>query len=114
LPSATEKDRKAWEKLVGTYESDGGATLVLTLKEPGLMFGGRWLKPAGPDTFVPLGAEGARVRVERRGGEVARITMTRFTAEYSFYRFNKPPAPPAAPPEAGGAAGPPLNWPSFR
>src|SRR5262249_228343 len=77
LPAASEKDRKEWEKLVGTYESDGGAKMALTLKEPGLMFGGRWLKPTGPDTFVPLGAEGASLRVERRGGEVARIIMTR-------------------------------------
>jgi outer membrane protein assembly factor BamB len=115
LPAASEKDRKAWEKLAGRYESDGGATMALTLKEPGLVFGGRWLKPAGPDTFVPLGSEGVRVRVERRGGEVARITMTRFTAEYSFYRFRKPVENPARPAEiVDGAGGPPLNWPSFR
>jgi outer membrane protein assembly factor BamB len=114
LPTAKESDRKEWEKLVGTYESDGGGSMVLTLKEPGLMFGGRWLKPTGPDTFVPLGAEGASLRVERRGGEVARIIMTRFTAEYSFYRFRKPVEPPAAPDVGGVAGGPPLNWPSFR
>jgi outer membrane protein assembly factor BamB len=114
LPAAKEKDRKAWAKLAGTYESDGGATMALTLKEPGLVFGGRWLKPDGPDTFVPLGSEGLRLRVERRGGEVARITMTRFTAEYSFYRF-KPVEAPAAPPDVGGGAvARPLNWPSFR
>src|SRR5262249_59510269 len=90
LPTASEQDRTAWEKLVGTYESDGGAKMVLTLKEPGLVYGGRWLKPTGPDRFVPLGSEGVRIRVERRGEDVARITMTRFTAEDNFYRFNKP------------------------
>jgi outer membrane protein assembly factor BamB len=115
LPAAKELDRKAWEKLVGTYESDGGAKMVLTLKEPGLLYADRWLKPAEPDTFVPLGSEGVRVRVERRGPEVARITVTRFTAEYSFYRFRKPVENPAPPPELGaGADGPPFNWPSFR
>jgi hypothetical protein len=67
LPTASERDRTAWEKLVGTYESDGGAKMVLTLKEPGLVYGGRWLKPTRPDTFVPLGSEGVRLRVERRG-----------------------------------------------
>jgi outer membrane protein assembly factor BamB len=114
LPPASEKERTEWEKLAGTYDSDGGATLVLALKEPGLVYGGRWLKPTGPDTFVPLGSEGARLRIERRGGEVARIILTRFTAEYSFYRF-KPVEKPAAPPELGGESGAaPLNWPSFR
>src|SRR5207244_5160625 len=115
LPTASVEDRTAWEKLVGTYESDGGAKMVLTLNEAGLVYGGRWLKPTGSDTFVPLGSEGVRLRVERRGGEVARITMTRFTAEYSFYRFRKPVEGPVAPPEIGReAGGPPLNWPSFR
>jgi outer membrane protein assembly factor BamB len=115
LPAASEKDRKAWEKLAGKWEADGGFTLALTLKEPGLVWGGRWLKPAGPDAFVPLGAEGVRLRIERKGGEVARIIMTRFTAEYSFYRFRKPEENPAPPPETGaGTKGPPLNWPSFR
>jgi outer membrane protein assembly factor BamB len=115
LSAASTEDRRAWEKLVGTYESDGGARLVLTLAQPGLMYGGRWLKPTGPDTFVPLGSEGVRIRVERRGEEVARITMTRFTAEHSFYRFRKPVEPPASATEVGAeVAGPPLNWPSFR
>jgi outer membrane protein assembly factor BamB len=115
LPVASAKDRAVWQKLVGTYESDGGAKLVLTLEEPGLVYGGRWLKPTGPDTFVPLGSEGLRVRIERRGEEVARITMSRFTAEYSFYRFRKPVERRAAALESGGeSTGPPLNWPSFR
>jgi outer membrane protein assembly factor BamB len=114
LPAASEQDRAAWQKLVGTYESDGGGKLVLTLQEPGLIYGGRWLKPTGPDTFVPLGSEGVRLRVERRGQEVARIIQTRFTAEYSFYRFRKPVESPAPPEIAGGPGGPPLNWPSFR
>src|SRR5207248_3074779 len=115
LPVAREQDRQAWAKLAGTYESDGGATLVIALKEVGLVYGGRWLKPTGPDTFTPLGSEGTRIRVERRGEEVARITMSRFTAEYSFYRFTKPELKPAAPLDLGGeAATVPLNWPSFR
>ena len=114
LPAASEKDRAAWKKLVGTYESDGGGKLVLTLEDDGLVYGGRWLKPTGSDTFVPLGSEGLRVRVERRGGEVARIILTRFTAEYSFYRFRKPVERPAPTEIAGELGGPPLNWPSFR
>jgi outer membrane protein assembly factor BamB len=115
LLPVSEQDRTAWEKLAGTYESDGGATMVLALKEPGLVYGGRWLKPTGPDTFVPLGSEGVVLRIERRGDEVARIILTRFTAEYSFYRFRKPAENPVAPPEIGGeSAAAPLNWPSFR
>jgi outer membrane protein assembly factor BamB len=114
LPAASAEQRKAWEKLAGTYESDGGASILLTLKEPGLVFGGRWLKPMGPDTFVPLGSEGSRLRVERRGDGVARIILTRFTAEYSFYQFKKPVERRAPAETAGQSAGSPLNWPSFR
>jgi outer membrane protein assembly factor BamB len=115
LPVASEHDRAAWKKIAGTYESDGGAPLMITLKPVGLVSGGRWLKPTGPDTFTPLGSEGSRFRVERKGDEVARITVTRFTAEYSFYRFTKP----VVKPEAAGdlksqSVTTPLNWPSFR
>ncbi len=115
LPTASAKDRAAWEKIAGTYESDGGAKMVLTVEEPGLMYGGRWLKPVGPDEFVPLGSEGTRLRIERRGEQVAHITLSRFTAEYNFYRFRKPVERSAAVLEIGvESVGTPLNWPSFR
>jgi outer membrane protein assembly factor BamB len=115
LPPARQQDHKAWTKLAGTYESDGGGTLVLSLKDVGLVTGGRWLKPTGPDSFTPLGSEGSRIRVERRGDEVARIIVTRFTAEYSYYRFTKPALNPSALNDLkGGAVSVPLNWPSFR
>jgi outer membrane protein assembly factor BamB len=114
LPPASEKDRQEWTKLAGTYESDGGASLTLTLKDVGLVYGGRWLKPTGPDTFVPLGTDGVRLRVERQGPEVARIILTRFTAEYSFYRFAKPVEKPTPQDIGGEAVATPLNWPSFR
>ena len=57
IPPARPEDRQAWAKLAGTYEADGGYTLILTLKDVGLVSGGRWLKPTGPDTFTPLGSE---------------------------------------------------------
>ena len=44
------------------------------------------------DTFAPLGTEGASYQFERANGEVRRITMKRFSAEYSFYRFKEPVA----------------------
>ncbi len=115
LPDATERDRTAWKKLVGTYESDGGATVSITLKPVGLVFGGRWLKPTGPDTFVPLGSEGSQVRFERHGDEVARVILTRFTAEYSFFRFAKPVVKSGAALDVKGqTVAAPLNWPQFR
>jgi len=115
LPDASERDRQAWKKVAGNYESDGGAPLVISLKPVGLVAGGRWLKPTGPDTFVPLGSEGVRFRVERHGDEVARIIVTRFTAEYSFYRFTKPVVKSAAELDLKSAAAmAPLDWPQFR
>jgi outer membrane protein assembly factor BamB len=115
LPPVSEQDRKSWAKMVGTYESDGGAMILIALKDVGLVYNGRWLKPTGPDTFVPLGSEGAKLRIERQGDDVARVILTNFTAEYSFYRFKKPVVKPSASAEAGsGAVAAPLNWPSFR
>lgn len=115
LPNASDADKKKWGKIVGSYESDGGANISITMKDVGLIFGGRWLKPTGPDTFVPLGAEGALIRVEWNGEEVKRIIMTRFTAEYSFYKFTKPTVSASASTNAGSSnVTTPLNWPSFR
>jgi outer membrane protein assembly factor BamB len=115
LPAASKRDREAWAPLVGNYESDGGAPLKLELKDVGLVWRGRWLRPVGPDTFTPLGSEGTRIRVVRRGDQVARLVVTRFTAEYSFYRFNKPEVKSSASLDVGGKAlAAPLNWPSFR
>src|SRR5262249_25916891 len=115
LVAAAEKDRKAWEKLVGTYESDGGGKMTIALKDVGLVLNGRWLKPVGPDTFIPLGSEGQKIRIERRGDEVARVIMTLFTAEYSFYRFTRPVEKRPVAVELGGhPVATPLNWPSFR
>ncbi len=115
LAPASEHDRQAWAKLVGSYESDGGASLTIALKPVGLVANGRWLKPAGPDVFIPLGSDGAQIRVERRGDDVSRIVMTRYTAEYSFYKFAKPVVKAVAPAEPGSnAVIEPLNWPSFR
>ena len=115
IPLASEKDRKAWKSIAGMYESDGGAPLAISVKDVGLVMRGRWLKPTGPDTFTLLGSPETGIRVERKGDEIASVIMTRFTAEYSFYRFTKPVLKPVAPLEAGsdGVAAP-LNWPSFR
>ena len=114
LPNASEADRKKWEKIVGSYESDGGANISIQMKEVGLVFGGRWLKPVGENTFVPLGSEGAGFTIEWNGQEVKRIIMRRFTAEYSFYRFSKPTVSAVANTGSNEAVTTPANWPSFR
>jgi outer membrane protein assembly factor BamB len=115
LPPASEQDRKAWARLAGTYDSDGGQKLTIAVQEAGLVINGRIVKAVGPDTFVPLGTEGTSYRLERKSGELARITLRRFTAEYSFYRFKEPVAKPVPPASAAGTAvATPLNWPSFR
>lgn len=114
LPTASEADRKAWTKIAGTYESDGGAKLTITMQDVGLVMNNRWLKPSGRDTFTPLGAEGAQIRVEWRGEEVGRVIMSRFTAEYSFYRFTQPVVVAPAVNAANEVVATPSNWPSFR
>src|ERR1700733_10945856 len=115
LPRASEKDRQAWKNVAGMDETDGGGSLLISLKDAGLVSRGRWLKPTGPDTFTPLGSPESSFRIERRGNEVTRIVATRFTSEYSFYRFTKPVIKSVGPLDAGGeTATAPLNWPSFR
>jgi outer membrane protein assembly factor BamB len=115
IAPASEPDRKKWTKLAGSYDSDGGQKMTISVKDVGLIINGRYVKPTGPDTFVPLGTEGASYQVEQKNGEVSRITMKRFSAEYSFYRFKEPVAKSALPatisPKTAAA---PLNWPSFR
>lgn len=115
IPPASEEDKKAWAKIAGTYESDGGAKLILTVKDVGLVSSGRYLKPNGKDQFAPLGVEGSGFRIEWKDGEVSRVTVKRFTAEYGFYRF-KEPAAKAVPTAtvAEGKVTEPANWPSFR
>jgi outer membrane protein assembly factor BamB len=115
LPLASEKDKKAWAKIAGSYESDGGSKMLLVLKDVGLATRAGVLKPTGPDTFTPLGSEGTKIRIVRKGNEVDRIVMSKFTAEYSFYRFTKPEVKPAANLDtASGATAPAINWPQFR
>ncbi len=115
LPKASEEDRKKWAKLTGSFESDAGPKMNVSVRDVGLVVGGKYVKPIGPDTFEPLGSEGASYRFELKNGEVSRIVMKRFTAEYSFYRFKAPP-PKVVAKEASAskATGPALNWPSFR
>jgi outer membrane protein assembly factor BamB len=115
IPPASELDRSKWAKLAGSYVSDGGQTLTISAKDVGLVIGGRYLKPTGQDTFVPLGSDETSYRIEWKDGEVSRIIMKKFSAEYSYYRFKAPVAkatPPASPDPKTIAA--PLNWPSFR
>lgn len=115
IPPASPEDRKRYEKLVGTYDSDGGMKMTIALKDVGLSINGRYVKQTGPDTFAPPGMEGAGYVVEWTKGEVSRITMKRFTAEYSFYKFREPVKKPVVltTNEAKSVAAP-LNWPSFR
>jgi outer membrane protein assembly factor BamB len=114
LATVSEKDKKAWANIPCVYESDGGAKMQIQLKDVGLVFRGGVLKPTGPDTFVPLGSEGTQLRVVRKGDEVTRVVMSKFTAEYSFYRFTKPEVKAAPVETTGGQTAPPLNWPQFR
>jgi outer membrane protein assembly factor BamB len=115
LPPASEADRKVWTEWAGKYETDGGGTLTISVKDAGLAINGRVVKPAGPDTFVPLAGSGVSYRVETADGKLSRIHMKRFTAEYTYRRFKEPvvKAPPAGV-SSGKRAAAPLNWPSFR
>lgn len=115
VPSAPDEDRKKWAKLAGSYDSDGGQKMAIAVKDAGLHINGRLMKPTGPDTFAPLGVAGTSYRVEMKDGEVSKITMTRLTAAYSFYKFKEPvvkPVQQSATTEGKVAAQ--VNWPSFR
>ncbi len=115
LAPASKEDIAKWSKLVGSYEGDGGQKMTIAVKDVGLIINGRPVKPAGTDSFVPLGPPGTSYRIEWKDSALARITMKRFTAEYSFYKFKEPVAA-AAPAETASTVKikNPLNWPSFR
>lgn len=114
LPKASADDLKKWEKLVGSYDSDGGQKLNISIKDDRLLIG-RPVKATGPDTFAPYGPPGTSFRVEMKDGAVHRIYMKRFTAEYAFYKFKEVAVKPVV--SVGGPEGSaitPSNWPSFR
>ncbi|CAN5597624.1 hypothetical protein BH10PLA2_BH10PLA2_21000 [soil metagenome] len=115
LAKISEEERKKLTKLTGTFESDGGQKVGISVRDVGLIVGGRYVKPTGENTFEPLGSQGASYRFELKDGEVNRFVMKRYSAEYSFYKF-KAPTITAAPATANVAktTGPALNWPSFR
>src|SRR5207302_748366 len=115
LPPPSDSEKKAWGKLAGSYDSDGGGKLTIAVKDGALTINTRPVRAAGGDVFVPLGPPGTSYRVERKNDEVSRITLKRFTAEYSYYRFKEPVAKATAPAVvAGQTVAAPLNWPSFR
>ena len=122
LKSAPEKDRGSWKPLAGTYESENGGKLTVEVLETGIAIrrsgaSHQALKPAGPDTFSPIGLDFATYAFERKGGSVYRVILKQYTAEVSFYRLEsklvpKPVNPPREDGEVRVAA--PLNWPSLR
>jgi outer membrane protein assembly factor BamB len=121
LAPAPEKDRERWKPLAGTYESENGGKLTVEVLETGLAISRagahQALRPAGPDTFRPLGMDFATYSFERKGGSVYRVVLKQFTAEVSFYRLEaRPVTRPATPPreDAEVRVALPLNWPSFR
>lgn len=114
IPAMAEAERVALQKLVGTYESDGGQKIELGVKEIGLVSGGRFFRQVKPGVFVPLGSEGQTLTVVEKDGAVQKLVVQRFTAESSFYRFRVPPAKPVAPVISTAATAPPIPWPSFR
>jgi outer membrane protein assembly factor BamB len=115
FPPPSPEQKKQWEKLVGSYESDGGIKINVALKEAGLFMGGRFVRPTGPNTFAPPGVEGASYVVEWNHGEIARINMRRFTAEYSLYKFKEPVTKSMSAEYSGAkSVAAPSNWPSFR
>ena len=115
LPPASEEDKKAWVSLVGSYDSDGGQKMTIAVKPVGLLINNRVVRRTAPDTYAPIGTAGTSYQIERKDGELSRIILKRFTAEYSFYKF-KAPVVAAAPAAVAGdkKVETPLNWPSFR
>lgn len=114
IPPASEADRKAWAKLAGSFEGDGGNKMSFSVKETGLHAGNRFLKHLGDNVFEPLGAEGSRFTFHMKDGEVSKVVMKRHTAEYGLYRFKEPAPKPVAPAIANAKITAALNWPSFR
>jgi outer membrane protein assembly factor BamB len=122
IKPASEEQKLAWKPLAGTYVSDNGGQLTIELRDTGLVGRGgvgsfQVLKPAGPDTFIPIGLEQSSFTFERNEGQVSRLVLKRFTAEASFYPVeSKPIAKPVGAQEESGEirVAARLDWPSFR
>jgi outer membrane protein assembly factor BamB len=120
LPTAAPKDREAWGPLAGTYESDNGGQLTITLKDVGLVVsrGGSQvlLRPCGPDAFTVLGVGEVRYAFERKDGKPTRVVVKAYTSEVTYYRTELKPVaqPDATATVVTGSAAPPMNWPQFR
>ncbi len=120
LEPAAEKDREAWKPLAGTYESDNGGRVTFEIQEVGLVtqsgLSRTLYKPTGPNSFAPLGGE-STVTFERKGEQVTRAIVKRFTSETSMYRLDAKPLPKVAelPRDTPkGKAVEQANWPQFR
>jgi outer membrane protein assembly factor BamB len=122
LQSASQKDRKNWKPLAGTYESDNGGKMTIEVLPTGVAIrraAGSYqaLQPVGTDTFRPFGLEFPTYAFERKDGVVHRLIQKQFTAEAILFRSETKPAPKlVTPPQEDGKVhtAAPLPWPSFR
>lgn len=121
LPQAAEKDRESWQILTGTYENENGSAMKIEVKDVGLVLSSGSIsfayKPAGPNTFVPIGVEESSLIFERNGEKVKRLISKNRTAEMAYYPQGSKPVPmePMAPKDvAGNKTITPTNWPQFR
>ena len=117
-PSLSAEQRKALEPLAGTYESENGSRLIFRTHETGLIMGQTspmLLRPVEgrTDAFVLPGMNMA-FQFVRDGDKAKQVTLQRFTAEISYYRFEQKTVAAAPVVESGGEVVSPANWPAFR
>jgi outer membrane protein assembly factor BamB len=119
-PGATV-DAKTLASYAGTYRSDQGIEVVISLEGNKLVenFLGQRLALTAADatTFRVSGSDALTVRFRSQGGKVSDFTFKQGTTEVVYKRVDKTAAEsprPAAVEEKPAAAAAPINWPQFR
>jgi outer membrane protein assembly factor BamB/ankyrin repeat protein len=123
IPPAPEAEQATWKPYLGVYQSDNGGKLTVEVMD-GLLVarGGQGgtmvLKPAGKDTFKPMGRD-QTLSFTLTGAQASRLSVKLYTAENILRRLDEKDKEKEQPrqkavAEATGAVATPLNWPQFR
>jgi outer membrane protein assembly factor BamB len=121
-PSGIRLDPKTLAGYAGTYKTDYGGEVTLTVEAGKLLgnFGGAQrlaLEAKDKETFQITSLDGFTLRFQRSGDKVTAFTLKQGTNETVYRRAeaaSRTEARPSAAEEVAGTVKTPLNWPQLR